>query len=72
MTRYVVTKPVAVAGSGYTQPPRNHKIGDVVELNTAEVTAIGAGNLRAVTVANPYAQTRDQLGEAFAVSNSTQ
>jgi hypothetical protein len=63
MARYIVTKPISLAGSGYASPPRVHKIGDVVELSAAEVTAVGAGNVRATTY-------RDQTGLAVGVSNS--
>jgi hypothetical protein len=71
MARFVVIKPVSVAGSGYAMPPRMHKVGDVLELSAAEVTTIGAGNLRAAQATGAAAQTRDQLGEAFAVSNAS-
>jgi ATP-dependent protease HslVU (ClpYQ) peptidase subunit len=70
MTRYVVTTPVTIAATDYAQPARVHKKGDVVELNAAEVTAIGAGNLRAVSAMSATA-ARDQLGESFAASNAT-
>lgn len=63
MSRYIVTKPISLAGSGYATPPRAHKPGDVVELSAAEVTAVGAGNIRAVTY-------RDQTGLSVGVSNS--
>ena len=44
----------------------------MLELSAAEVTAIGAGNLRAVQAAGGGAAgTRDQLGESFAASNAT-
>lgn len=67
MTRYVVTTPVQIAALSYLQPGRAHKKGDVVELSAAEVTAIGAGNLRAVDTAHMH----DTLGEAFAVANGS-
>lgn len=63
MARQIITKPVTIAGSGYANPPRVLKPGDVVELSAAEVTAIGAGNLRATTY-------RDQTGLSVGVSNS--
>ena len=63
MTRYVVTAPVTVAASGYTQPARTVLKTQVLELSPAEVTAIGAGNLRAVTTMTATA-AHDQLGEA--------
>jgi hypothetical protein len=65
MPRYVVTTTTTVAGSGYNQPPRTVVTRQVVELNAAEVTAVGAGNLRAVSASN----THETSGEAFAVSN---
>lgn len=65
MARYVVTVATTVAGSGYTQPPRVVHTREVVELSAAEVTAIGAGNLRAVSATTQ----RETSGEAFAVSN---
>ncbi len=65
MTRYVVEIPVTVTGSGYAAPPRPLTKGQVVDLSAAEVTAIGAGNLRAVTATTMH----DQLGEAAGVSN---
>jgi hypothetical protein len=67
MSRQVLLAPVVLAASGYGQPERRHKKGDVVELSAAEITAIGAGNLRAASTTNIH----DQLGEAFAVSNSS-
>lgn len=65
MARYVVTVPVTVAGSGYNSPPRVVHKSEVLELTAAEVTAIGGGNLRAVSAAT----THETSGEAFAVSN---
>ena len=65
MARYVVTAPVVIAPSGYNAPGRAHKKGDVLELSASEVTAIGAGNLRAVSTVT----THETSGEAFAVSN---
>lgn len=67
MTRYVLTAPVTIAATDYMHPARVHKKGDVVELSAAEVTAIGAGNLRTTTTSFAH----DQLGEAFAASNSS-
>ena len=49
MARYVVIATTKVTGSGYALPDRNLTKGQVLELTAAEVTAIGAGNLRAVT-----------------------
>lgn len=65
MARYVVTVPVTVAGSGYNQPPRVIHKSEVLDLTPAEVTAIGAGNLRAVSTTTAH----ETSGEAFAVSN---
>lgn len=65
MTRYVVTTTTTVAASGYAQPARTVAKGQVVELSAAEVTAIGAGNLRAVASSTMH----DQLGESASVSN---
>lgn len=67
MARYVVVSPVLIAFLNYTQPGRNHKKGDVVELSAAEVTAVGAGNLRSVSTTTSH----DQLGEAVGVSNGS-
>ena len=64
MSRQVLTADVVIAASGYTQPERRLKKGQVVELSAAEITAIGAGNLRVPV-------TRDQLGEHVGVSNSS-
>jgi hypothetical protein len=72
MARYVVIASTKVTGSGYALPDRNLVKGQVLELSAAEVTAIGAGNLRAVQAAGGGAAgTRDQLGESFAASNAT-
>jgi hypothetical protein len=65
VARYVVTKPVAIAAVSYFQPARVLPVGAVVELSTAEVTAIGASNLRTTSAASAH----DQLGEAVGVSN---
>jgi hypothetical protein len=67
MARYVVVTPVTIAGSGYAQPARPLLKGQVVELSAAEVTAAGAGNLRAVSTTTLH----DALGEASGVSNSS-
>lgn len=65
MARYIVTTNAQIAFLNYTQPGRQHVKGQVVELSPAEVTALGAGNLRAVTTTTYH----DQLGEAVGVSN---
>ena len=67
MARYVLTVPVTIPASGYTQPARVLPKGTVVELSAAEVTAVGAGNLRTVTATTVH----DQLGEAVGVSNGS-
>jgi hypothetical protein len=65
VTRYVVEIPVTVPGAGYGQPARTVLKTQVLDLSPAEVTAIGATNLRAVTSSTMH----DQLGEAAGVSN---
>lgn len=65
MARYIVTTAAQIAFLNYTNPGRSHFKGQVVELSAAEVTALGAGNLRAVTTTTAH----DQLGEAVSVSN---
>jgi len=65
MARYVVTVTTTVAGSGYLAPARTVTKGQVLELSASEVTAISAGNLRAVTSSTAH----DQLGESAGVSN---
>jgi len=65
VTRYVVTTTTTVAGSGYAQPAQTVSKGQVVELSAAAVTAIGSGNLRAVTSTTAH----DQLGESAGISN---
>lgn len=65
MARYVVTAAsVVVPFVSYAQPERRHKRGDVVELSASEVTAIGAGNLRALSSVAGVAAAgnRDTLG----------
>lgn len=54
-----------VAASGYAQPARTVAKGQVLDLSAAEVTAIGSGNLRAITSTTIH----DQLGESAGVSN---
>lgn len=65
MTRYVVTTPVTTANGGYTAPAQTFTRGQVVEMSSAEVTAVGAGNLRAASTSTQH----DQLGESAGVSN---
>jgi hypothetical protein len=62
MSRQVLTADVTIAATDYQHPARILKKGHVVELSAAEITAIGAGNLRAIVY-------RDQLGESTGVSN---
>lgn len=67
MARFVLTKACLIPASGYGQPARLHKAGDVVELSASEVTAItttGGGAVRSTV-------PRDALGEGAAASNST-
>lgn len=63
MARQIITKAVTIAATDYAHPARVLKPGDVVELTAGEVTALGAGNMRATSF-------RDQLGLAVGVSNS--
>lgn len=67
MARYIVTTAAQVAFLNYLNPGRQHVKGQVVELSAAEVTALGAGNVRAVSTTTLH----DQLGEAVAVSNGS-
>jgi hypothetical protein len=67
VARYLVIKPISIAFAGYTSPGRSHYVGQTLELSPAEVTVIGAGNLRAVSAATYH----DQLGEAVGVSNGS-
>jgi hypothetical protein len=69
MARYIIQSPVTVSGVRYER-------GAVAELTPAQVTAIGAGNLRALSSplspsgAAPGTPTHDTSGEAAGVSNS--
>ena len=67
MARYVLTTTASVAFANYLAPGRTHKKGDVVELSAAEVTALGAGNMRAVDNAHMH----DSLGEFAGVANGS-
>lgn len=67
MARFVLTSAVVIPATDYAHPARAHKKGDVVELSAAEVTALGAGNMRTVTVSVMH----DQLGEAVGVANGS-
>jgi hypothetical protein len=65
MARIVITKTTTIAGSGYAQPPRTLHAGEIVELSSAEQTAVtGAGGTLRASV------YRDQLGLAVGVTNS--
>ena len=64
MARYVLTADILIPAVSYLQPERRLKKGQTVELSAAEVTALGAGNMRATA-------PRDQLGEHVGVSNSS-
>jgi hypothetical protein len=65
MARYVVVTPVTVSFTTYAALWGSWPKGAVAELTAAQVTAIGAGNLRAVTTTTAH----DQLGESAGVSN---
>ena len=69
MARVVITKAGIIPGSGYGQPARPHKVGDVVELSASEQTAFTSAGLtfRTATVVTIH----DQLGEATSVSNGS-
>lgn len=73
MARYTVIANTKVTGSGYNLPDRNLIKGQVLELTAAEVAAIGAGNLRALsaTAGTGGSGNRDTLGTAYAASNAT-
>jgi hypothetical protein len=67
MARYILTTAAQVAFVNYLQPGRVHVKGQTVDLSPAEVTALGAGNMRAVATATVH----DQQGEAVGVSNGS-
>ena len=64
MSRQVLTADVTIAATDYQHPERKLKKGQTVELSAAEITAIGAGNMRVTA-------PRDALGEHVGVSNSS-
>lgn len=66
MSRVVITKTVAVPAAGGQVAHTVHQ-GEVLEVNAAEAAAISGagGSTRATTTAT----AKDQLGEAFGVSN---
>lgn len=67
MAKYILQTAAQVAFVNYTNPGRQHFKGQTVDLSPAEVTAIGAGNLRAVSTTTAH----DQLGEAVGVANGS-
>lgn len=67
MSRYIVTAPVTIPATDYQHPAKVVLVKQVLELSAAEVTAIGAGNLRAVATTTVH----DQQGEAVGVSNGS-
>jgi hypothetical protein len=67
MAKYILTTAAQVAFVNYLSPGRQHFKGQTVDLSAAEVTAIGAGNLRAVSTATQH----DQQGEAVGVANGS-
>jgi hypothetical protein len=67
MAKFILTTAAQVAFVNYLSPGRQHFKGQTVDLSPGEVTAIGAGNLRAVSTTTAH----DQLGEAVAVSNGS-
>ena len=67
MARYILQTAAQVAFANYLSPGRQHTKGQTVDLSAAEVTALGAGNLRAVSTTTAH----DTLGEAVGVSNGS-
>jgi len=67
VAKFILTTAAQVAFANYFLPGRTHWKGQVVDLSAAEVTALGAGNMRAVTTVTQH----DQLGEAVSVSNGS-
>jgi hypothetical protein len=65
MSRQVITKAVTIPATDYAHPARTLKVGDVVELTAAEITAIttAGGTVRATAF-------RDSTGEHVGVTNS--
>jgi hypothetical protein len=65
MARLLVTKAFTIPAAGYAQPARTIPAGTLVELSSAEQTAVttAGGTFRATTY-------RDQLGLGVGVSNS--
>jgi hypothetical protein len=65
VARYLVTAPVTVPFASYTSPGGYWWKGACLELTPAQVTEIGAANLRAIDNAHMH----DALGEETGVSN---
>jgi len=65
VSRYVVTTTAVVPADGHGTPAQTVSKSQVLDLSPAQVTAVGAGNLRAVTTATMH----DQLGESAGISN---
>jgi hypothetical protein len=65
MARMVITKTFTIAAGGYAAPARTISAGTIVELSSAEQTAVTAagGTFRATTY-------HDQVGMSAGVSNS--
>jgi len=65
MARFLITKTFTIAASGYAQPAKTIQAGTMVELSSAEQTAVtsAGGTFRATAF-------RDQLGLAVGVTNS--
>lgn len=65
MARVLITKDTTIPGSGYANPGKVLKAGTMVEMSSAEQSAVtgAGGTLRATTY-------RDQLGLGAGVSNS--
>jgi hypothetical protein len=69
-TPFLITKTVRIG-------PEEYRKGNVAHMTAAQVTAVGAGNVRALN--NPIgtngshaaSETHDTLGEASSVSNTT-
>lgn len=67
MAKFILTTAAQVAFANYLSPGRQHFKGQTVDLSAAEVTALGAGNMRAVTTTTAH----DQMGEAVGVANGS-
>lgn len=67
MARYVVTTTAQIAFISYLLPGRMVTRGQVLELSSAEVTALNTAGANLRAGSTPH----DSLGETFAVSNSS-